>query len=125
MPNFKFAAIAGNRAPCAVDFGGGNILHLTYAPDQLTTQFLLDISALESASDISSEEKLRAQVNALVTLITSWDAYEDDGAGGEQPLPIDFEHLAALPLVTLTTIFKAIAEDQAGEASAPTASAKA
>lgn len=118
MPNFTFASVAVNRATCAVDFGGGNVLHVEYLPSKLTTKFLLEMSALASADGAAMQDKLTEQVNALLALVTSWDAFEDDG---ETPLPLDFDHLAALPLSTLGTIFKAIAEDQAGEASAPTA----
>lgn len=122
MPNFTFASVAVNRATCAVDFGGGNVLHVDYYPAKLTTKFLLEMAAVESAEGSTMQDKLTEQVNALLALIASWDAFETDEAGNETtPLPLDFDTLSALPVSTLGMIFKAIAQDQAGEASAPTA----
>ncbi len=116
MAQFSFAKVALNRATVAVDFGDDNILHVDYSPDRLTSKFALEMTALNSAAGDGAqapdkaEASINSAVDALMQLVTGWDA--------EEAFSRDF--LLDLPMAHLSKILSAVMADQAGEASAPT-----
>lgn len=112
MAQFSFAKVALNRATVAVDFGDDNILHVDYSPDRLTSKFALQMTALNAAAGdgAQAEANINGAVDALLQLVTGWDA--------EESFSRDF--LLDLPMAHLSKILAAVMQDQAGEASAPT-----
>jgi len=116
MGQFSFANLAAKTATVTVDFGEGNVLHVDYSPDRLTSRFAIEMAALSSADTSSSDgakmqANLTAAIDALLQLVTSWDAEE----------PLSRDSLLDLPVTILNQLFTAIMQDQAGEALAPTA----
>ena len=115
MGQFSFANLAAKTATVTVDFGEGNVLHVDYSPDRLTSRFAIEMAALSSADSSSDGAKMQtnltAAIDALLQLVTSWDAEE----------PLSRDSLLDLPVTILNQLFTAIMQDQAGEALAPTA----
>ena len=115
MGQFSFANLATKTATVTVDFGEGNVLHVDYSPDRLTSRFAIEMAALSSADNSSDGAKMQANLNAaidaLLQLVIRWDAQE----------PLSRDSLLDLPVNILNQVFTAIMQDQAGEALAPTA----
>ena len=114
MAQFSFANIATKTASVTVDFGEGNVLHVEYSPDRLTSRFAIEMAALSSADATDGQKmqsNLTAAMDALLQLVTSWDAEE----------PLSRDSLLDLPVTILNRLFTVIMQDQAGEALAPTA----
>ena len=133
----KLEQLVANRATATIDFGGGNVLTVDYYPARITSQLLLDIAAASNGAQETTTLADQMAVIAkpaelLAQLLAAWDLVEDapdapDGADGveAQPVPIDLEHLNQLGLAIQWQILGGVIQAQAGEASAPTGSAKA
>ena len=127
MP-LNFAKLAATTASATIDFGDGNVLNVEYYPQRITSQMLLDIAALgESAGDVAGITRaVSTPATILASVLHSWDAVEEDAeSGNETPLPLDRDHLLALSIGVQWAILNTLIQAQAGEVSAPMASAKA
>lgn len=96
--------LAGTR-DMVVDFGGGNELKLTYDPNQITANLLVDLSS-------DSDELCKI----LSELVIAWDL-EDDG----KPFEPTHENIANnMSLIVVNKIFEAVFNDAFPKAASTT-----
>jgi hypothetical protein len=97
----------------AVDFAGGHVLHLTYAPGQITPIAQARAKAAAEADD----PLVLAQV--LAAIVVDWDVTRSG-----TPVPPTVDAMADFPIEILGRILGAIGEDaQLGKATAATSDA--
>ncbi len=79
-----------------VDFGEGEVLHLTYYPNEVKLEDILE----------PESKTVREAAEELTRTVVAWDL-EEDGV----PVPITVEALSSLPIQFFLTVQRAIAED--------------
>ena len=127
MP-LNLAALAANHADLTVDFGGGATLDISYYPAKITSQMLLDVTAMQQVASNPTPEQVQASIETparlLLSLLASWELVETDADGVDQPVPLTMERLLGLGLSTVWAILNTIItaqSDPAGKSSASTA----
>lgn len=128
MP-LSLAKLQANRAEAAIDFGDGDVLHVTYYPRKITGEMFSAYASLGRATkDVQEEEALAALdhvlsvTETLAAILAAWDLTDTDKRGNEVPVPVDRAHIKRLGLAVQWAIFNGIMEASAtGEASARTA----
>lgn len=115
MP-INLAALTQNRASAAIDFGAAGTLHVEFYPARITVAMLLNFTALQDPTVQASTEKalaiLGSPAEALATLLADWDLVETSADGGEQPVPLDAEHIATLGVQTQWTLLAGVLSNQ-------------
>lgn len=122
--------LATNRAPAVIDFGDGAVMTISYYPQRVTAQMMVDYTALGTLKTQSDERALAVMTgltDTLVALLAEWDLVADpapDGTPGD-PLPIDHAHVALLGFALQVQLMNGIIEamQRLGESRALGASA--
>lgn len=124
MP-LNLAHLVSNHADLAVDFGNGDVLTISYLPAKITSQMLLDITAMSTAQQNSDPTPEQAQASietparTLLALLSGWDFVTTNAeTGADEPLPITLEVLLSLGLSVVWKILNTIIGAQTGEAPA-------
>lgn len=124
MP-LNLAHLVANHADLAVDFGNGDVLTISYLPAKITSQMLLDITAMSAAQQSSNPtpEQVQASIETpariLLSLLSGWDFVVTNAeTGDEEPLPLTREALLSLGLAVIWQILNTIISAQTGEAPA-------
>lgn len=123
MP-LNLAHLVSNHADLAVDFGNGDVLTISYLPAKITSQMLLDITAMSAAqtSDPTPEQvqaSIETPARVLLELLSGWDFVVTNAeTGADEPLPLTREALLSLGLAVIWQILNTIISAQTGEASA-------
>ena len=124
----NLARLSANRASAAIDFGDAGTLHVEFYPARITVAMLLSFSAVNTydASAPPAEAQaamdkmltlLRSPIATLVTLLAGWDLTETADDGGEQTVPLDEAHIAALGIQVQWAILGGVLAQQQGSAS--------
>lgn len=118
MP-ISFAQIASNTATVTVKVGEHSV-HIDYYPGRVTERSIAIMYAFGSTDADTLAANYRAFNGMLVSLIKSWDVFEDE----EETVmfPLDAERMADLPVGFRMSIANAILEDLRPEAVASQAS---
>ena len=127
MP-LNLASLAANHADLTVDFGGGATLDISYLPAKITSQMLLDVTAMQQQAQANTTpEQVQAAIETparlLLSLLASWELVETDAEGVDQLVPLTMERLLGLGLSTVWTILNTIITAQADTSGKSSASA--
>src|SRR5256885_9279681 len=109
----SFTQIASNTATVTITVGEHSV-HITYYPGRVTERSIAVMYAFGSTDADTLAANYRAFNQMLVSLIKSWDVYEDE----EETVmfPLDVERLSELPVSFRMAIANAILEDLRPEA---------
>ena len=99
--------ILGNSASVTIPFSGGDSLTIGYKPEGITQETLIRLQKFTGGTE-KLPEQFKEMNEVLISLLVSWDLLEDDAI---TVIPITVERFLTLPLVILTTVIEAIAED--------------
>ena len=117
MP-LNLASLTANHADLTVDFGGGASLDISYYPARITSQMLLDVTAIQQMQQANpTPEQMQAAIETparlALSLLSSWELVETDAEGVDQPVPLTLERLLGLGLSTVWAIINTIISAQA------------
>ena len=126
MPNL--ARLVQNRMAATVDLSrmGAEAIHIEYYLARITTEMVLEASALDNLATATPEaasaanDAMRRLPATLAQLLHAWDLTETAEDGSERALPLDEAHIEALGLVLQMAIWRTILSAQ-GEVSAAAA----
>lgn len=113
MP-LNLASLAANHADLTVDFGGGATLDISYYPAKITSQLLLDVSAMQQMQQANAtpdhvQAIIETPARLVLSLLASWELVETDAETGvDQPVPLTMERVLGLGLSTVWAILNTI-----------------
>ncbi len=94
---------------------GEDTITAVYFPNKVTGNMLAQLPT----DGMGGLESLQGINEALITLVKSWDIYDDDAQ--TVMFPLDMKRLGELPTSIMGEIFEAIMKDMRPNAIAPTA----
>lgn len=110
--------IANDTASVTFPYSGESVT-VEYLPSKVTEKTFKQLQVFSQISDVTIIDSFGALNDMLVSLVKSWDVFEDDGQQVMFPLSVD--RLPELPIMFRATVLKAILGDIRPEALAPQA----
>jgi hypothetical protein len=114
----SFSNLVENSRTVAVDFGGGNLLTVTYKPTAMSPAHLQKI---QGELDKGDDTDPYAVAHMFCSIVTNWNlegplGEDKDGApiiAEGAVVPMDVDHVAWLPSSVIQFIVEQVAEDSA------------
>lgn len=113
MPSL--AKLQANTASAEIDFGDGDVLHVTYYPRRITGEMMTAYLNVAPKTDVTDEAALEAVTSVvavtdnLLAIIKAWDLTDTDpDSGAEVPVVLTRDGLRGVGMVVQWGIFNGI-----------------